>query len=148
MSGPSRKRGFQPQPDRRDAEPLPVDAHGRTVIRATFAVLLALLVLWVAWDFLAPLAWAAVIAITVWPAYVRFAAFLPGRTAGLLAPLAFTLLVGIILLVPVVLLVQHIAQGGDAFGRWVTELRENGIPVPGWILQTPGPDQLRSFAGW
>ena len=135
MSGPSRKRGFPPQPDRRDAEPLPVDAHGRTVIRATFAVLLALLVLWVAWDFLAPLAWAAVIAITVWPAYVRFAA--PGRTAGLLGPLAFTLLVGIILLVPVVLLVQHITQGGDAVGRWVTELRENGIPVPGWILQAP-----------
>ena len=137
MSGSIRKRGLPPQPDRRDVEPLPVDAHGRTVIRATFAVLLALLVLWVAWDFLAPLAWAAVIAITVWPAYVRFADPLPGGAAGVLAPLAFTLLIGIMLLVPVVLLVQHVAQGGDAFVRWVTELRENGIPVPGWILQAP-----------
>ena len=137
MSGSIRKRSLEPQPDRRDVEPLPVDAHGRTVIRATFAVLLALLVLWVAWDFLAPLAWAAVIAITVWPAYVRFADPLPGGAAGVLAPLACTLLIGIVLLVPVVLLVQHVAQGGDAFVRWITELKENGIPVPGWILQAP-----------
>jgi predicted PurR-regulated permease PerM len=136
MSGPIKKRSL-PEPDRRDAEPLPVDAHGRTVIRTIFAALLALLVLWVAWDFLTPLAWAAVIAITVWPAYVRFADALPGGAGGVLAPLVCTLLIGIVLLVPVVLVLQHIAQGGDAFVRWVTELKENGIPVPGWIVQAP-----------
>jgi predicted PurR-regulated permease PerM len=126
-----------PEPGRRNAEPLPVDAHGRSILRASFVVLLALLVLWVAWDFLVPLAWAAVIAITVWPAYVRLANPLPGGTTGTLAPLACTLLIGIILLAPVILVVQHIGQSGDAAVRWVTELKENGIPVPGWITQAP-----------
>jgi predicted PurR-regulated permease PerM len=35
------------------------------------------------------------------------------------------------------LTVHQIAQGSDAFVRWVTQLRENGIPVPAWVGQLP-----------
>ena len=120
-----------------DREALPVNSRGRVMVRASFAVLLVLLALWVARDFLVPLAWAAVIAIAVWPAYARFTALVPGRRSDVLAPLVFTLLTGVVLLVPVILLVPHIAQASDAFVRWITELRENGIAVPGWAAQLP-----------
>jgi predicted PurR-regulated permease PerM len=120
-----------------DRTVLPVDSRGRAIARTGFAILLFVLACWVAWDFLAPLAWAAVIAITAWPLYVRFAGLVPERGARLLAPLAFTLLVGLVFLVPVILVMQQLAQGSDAFVRWATEIRDNGLPVPGWVIGLP-----------
>jgi predicted PurR-regulated permease PerM len=35
------------------------------------------------------------------------------------------------------LTVHQIAQGSDGLARWVGELRENGLPVPGWVAQLP-----------
>jgi predicted PurR-regulated permease PerM len=60
-----------------------------------------------------------------------------GGRAPALAALLFTLLSGLILLVPVILTVHQIAQGGDSFARWVGQLRADGLPVPGWIAQLP-----------
>src|SRR5919205_67492 len=77
------------------------DARTRRVTRLLFAGGLLLLGSWVVRDFLLALAWAVVIAITVWPLYARFAALLPRRgRAAFLAPLLFTLLTAIVLLVP------------------------------------------------
>jgi predicted PurR-regulated permease PerM len=53
------------------------------------------------------------------------------------APLLFTLLTGVVLVVPMILTVHQIAQGSDAFAHWVTQLRQEGIPVPGWVAQLP-----------
>ena len=90
---------------------LPIDSGARAVMRTAVAILLVLLALWVASDFLSALVWAAVIAITTWPIYIRFAPLvLGGRT---LAPLLFTLLTGLVLLVPILLTVHQIAQGSD-----------------------------------
>jgi predicted PurR-regulated permease PerM len=33
--------------------------------------------------------------------------------------------------------VHQITQGSDAFVHWVTQLRQEGIPVPGWVAQLP-----------
>src|ERR1700738_2179965 len=54
-----------------------------------------------------------------------------------LAPLLFTLLTGLVLVVPIILTVHQITQGSDAFVLWVTKLRQDGIPVPGWVAQLP-----------
>jgi hypothetical protein len=35
------------------------------------------------------------------------------------------------------LTVHQIAQGSDAFVRWVSQLRRDGIPVPVWVAQLP-----------
>jgi hypothetical protein len=53
---------------------LPFDSRARAVTRTAIAVLVVLLAAWVARDFLAALIWAAVIAISAWPIYIRFAA--------------------------------------------------------------------------
>ena len=49
----------------------------------------------------------------------------------------FTLLTGLVLLVPIILTVHQIAQGSDVFVRWIGQLRRDGIPVPVWVAQLP-----------
>jgi predicted PurR-regulated permease PerM len=113
------------------------DLRARAIARAAFAILVVLLALWIARDFLAALTWSAVIAITVWPIYIRFATQIPGDRSSAVAPLWFTLLTGLVLLMPIVLTVHQIAQGSDAFARWLSQLQDSGIPVPGWVAQLP-----------
>jgi predicted PurR-regulated permease PerM len=96
-----------------------------------------LLALWVASDFLPALIWATVIAITAWPIYSRFAMLIRGGRSPALAALLFTFLTGFVLLVPIVLTVHQIAQGSDAFVRWLSQLRETGVPIPVWAAQLP-----------
>jgi predicted PurR-regulated permease PerM len=106
-------------------------------MRTAVAILLVFLALWVASDFLSALTWAAVIAITTWPIYSRFSTLIFGGRSQTLAPLLFTLLIGVVLLVPIILTAHQIAQGSDAFVRWLSQLREGGISVPAWVAQLP-----------
>ncbi|WP_094193615.1 AI-2E family transporter [Bradyrhizobium viridifuturi] len=113
------------------------DSGARAVAQAAIAIAVILLALWVAREFLVALTWAALIAITTWPVYIRFAQLISGRRSSFLAPLLFTLLTGLVLLVPVILAAHQIAQGSDAFIRALNRLRESGIAVPGWLAQLP-----------
>jgi predicted PurR-regulated permease PerM len=115
----------------------PVASRERAVLRTAIAILVVLLATWVARDFLMALIWAGVIAITAWPIYVRFAASIFAGRSPVLAPLLFTFLIGLVLLVPIVWAVHQIAQGSDAFARSLNELQESGIPVPVWLAQLP-----------
>jgi predicted PurR-regulated permease PerM len=116
---------------------LPIDSRVRAATRAALAILLVLLALWVASDFLSALAWTAIIAVTTWPIYTRFAKLIAGGRAPALAALLFTLLTGLALLVPVILTVHQLTQGSEGFARWVTQLRADGLPVPDWVAQLP-----------
>jgi predicted PurR-regulated permease PerM len=75
----------------------PIESRARLSAQITFAVLLVLLALWVASDFLTALLWATVIAITSWPIYTRFAALINKDHSSVLAPSLFTLLTGLVL---------------------------------------------------
>jgi predicted PurR-regulated permease PerM len=116
---------------------LPFDSRARAAARVAIASLVVLLAAWVARDFLVALTWAAVIAIAVWPIYIRFAMPVLGGRSMAVAPLLFTLLTGVVLLVPIALAVHQIAQGSDAFARSLSQLQESGIPVPTWLAQLP-----------
>jgi predicted PurR-regulated permease PerM len=113
------------------------DSRARAITQAAIAIAVVLLALWVAREFLVALTWAALIAITAWPIYIRFALLISGRRSSSLAPLLFTLLTGLVLLVPIVLTVHQVAQVSDAFVRALNRLRESGIPVPAWLAQLP-----------
>ena len=113
------------------------DARVRRAARIALSILVAGLALWVARGFMYPLAWAAVIAIATWPAYVRFRTLISARPSQLMAPLLFTLLVGAVLVVPVIVTVHQIAQGSDALVEWIGELRRTGIPIPSSITRLP-----------
>ena len=116
---------------------LPIDSRAQLATRAAIAILLVFLALWVASDFLSAMVWAAVIAITTWPVYIRFATLISDDRSPVLAPLLFTFLTGLVLVVPIILTVHQITQGSDAFVLWVTKLRQDGIRVPGWVAQLP-----------
>jgi predicted PurR-regulated permease PerM len=125
----------EPRPPEKAA--LPIDSRAQLAMRTAFAILLVLLALWVASDFLSAMVWAAVIAITTWPVYIRFATLISDDRSPMVAPLLFTLLTGLVLVVPIILTVHQITQGSDAFVHWVTQLRQEGSPVPGWVAQLP-----------
>jgi predicted PurR-regulated permease PerM len=119
-------------------QPAPLfDSRARAVAQTIIAIAIVLLALWVAREFLVALAWAAVIAITAWPIYVRFASFVFGGRSPTVAPLLFTLLTGLVLLAPVVLTAHQIAQGSNAFVRALDQLQKSGAPVPAWLAQLP-----------
>ncbi|HEY0569323.1 MAG TPA: AI-2E family transporter [Xanthobacteraceae bacterium] len=127
---------------RSDSEPaertaLPIDAQARRVARATFTILLVSLAFWVARDFLPALAWAAVIALTIWPLYIRFRGLISEHRTPTLAPLLFTLLVATVIFVPLLLPLQKAAQESDTIIQWVTKLREQGVPAPHWLAGLP-----------
>jgi predicted PurR-regulated permease PerM len=125
---------------------LPTDGGARLAARTAFALLLLALAFWVARDFINALAWASVIAITTWPLYQRFAARGANGRSTVLAPLVFTLLVGVLLLVPIGLAAHAFGRESQGLIEWITQLRENGVPVPGWIAQMPLAGEYAS--GW
>jgi predicted PurR-regulated permease PerM len=117
--------------------PLAIDDAGRRRARVALALALVLLSLWVAQDFLAPLAWAVVIALTIWPAYRRLTARMSGAHAKVLAPLLSTLAVGVVLFIPVALALHQAAQESEAIAQYLGQVRQNGIPVPPWLAHMP-----------
>jgi len=122
--------------------PVPTDGGKRVAIRSTFAILLLLLALWVAREFVAPLAWAAVIAIATWPAYQPIVAYTGDEKPPVLAPLAFTLAACITVVLPFLLVMHQFASFGMAVTQWITDLKEKGIPVSEWLSTIPAIGQL------
>ena len=114
-----------------------MDARARTASRALFAGVLVLLSIWIAQGFLAPIGWAAVIAITTWPLYRRFTILLASQRDSIGPPLVFTLLIGLVLLVPVGLAAHRATQETEAIGQSITHYRQHGIPAPEWLPSVP-----------
>jgi predicted PurR-regulated permease PerM len=133
----SRTKGGQTAEASSAPGPLPLHSQGRKTARVGFAIALVVLALWVARDFLAPLAWAVILAIALWPLYARLVDTAETNRPPLLAPLFVTLVAGLALFTPLVLATQQIAREGDQIMGWIIGLRENGMPVPAWIAQLP-----------
>ena len=116
---------------------LPSDSGSRLAGRTVLAGIVFGLAVWVAWDFLPAVAWAVVLALTTWPLYARFAAVFNRRAGGWAPALVFTLAVGVVLLVPIVLLLHRAATDSQTILQGINQLRESGIGMPGWIAQFP-----------
>jgi predicted PurR-regulated permease PerM len=116
---------------------LPMDGRARQVSRATLAIALVILSLWMAYDFLVPVGWAILIAVTTWPIYIRFANFVPGSRSQVYAPLLFTLLTGLALFLPVAIAAHRATYEGQAISQSINKYRENGIPQPEWLSRVP-----------
>jgi predicted PurR-regulated permease PerM len=114
-----------------------MDARARNASRAILAVVLVMLSLWLARDFLASVGWAAVIAVTAWPLYQQFDKRLGRSSRFAAAPLVFTLLAGVILFLPVGLAAHRATQEIQAVSLSVAHFRQHGIPMPDWLPNTP-----------
>jgi predicted PurR-regulated permease PerM len=117
-------------------KPLPSNFQARMVARTVLTIALVVLALWIAADFLPALGWAAIIAITAWPLYVRCMPYL-GETRPVLAPLIFTTLIAAIVFVPLALAAHQLARQGDVAFAWIAQSRESGIAIPSWVAQLP-----------
>src|ERR1700760_285813 len=113
-------------------KPLPLGPGARMNARVVFALILLALGLWTAASFLPPLIWATILAVALWPLYLKFASrFMAGPSPA--AALLFTMLVALILVTPISLAVYTIAQQSDLLLDWFKRAREGGIDVPDWV---------------
>ena len=100
---------------------------------------------WVAFAFLVPLAWAAVLAIAEWPLFRRARARWPGHD-GLLA-VAFAAVTALVVLLPLSLAGVTLAQESQASMDWLAQIQKTGIAPPPWLGSLPfvGGRALRSW---
>ncbi|UVF20064.1 AI-2E family transporter [Microvirga terrae] len=115
--------------------PTPPDARTRRTTRFIGAALLLALTLWMIQSYLVTLGWAVIIAISVWPLYRRIRARLEGSRIA--APLLVTIGLAALLLVPVALVLTEIGREGQFAVQWVTNIQQNGLPVPEWVHRVP-----------
>jgi predicted PurR-regulated permease PerM len=116
---------------------LPIRAEGRRIARGVLTFALIILALWTAHDFLTPVGWAAIIAIAIWPVYAPLAVRLSQQRRPILAPLLFTVLVGLLLFAPIAMATHQIAQQSEMIFSLMMEARDKGIAVPSWLGQLP-----------
>src|SRR6516165_8541913 len=121
------------QPEAGDGE-----RSSQRVARLVLAAGLVLLGLWILHRYLAAIAWAAVLAIALWPLYQRLVSALGGHGQRILAPLILTLSVGLVFIVPFVYAAVEVARETQVFVQYLVDARRNGIAVPDWVPQLPG----------
>jgi predicted PurR-regulated permease PerM len=127
--------------DREPAAPLGAAEPGRMsqrIARMALAAALILLGLWILHRYLAALGWAAVLAIALWPLYRRLVRALAGRGQRVVVPLVFTLLIGLVFIVPFIYAAVEVARETHVFVQYLAETRHTGIPVPDWVPRLPG----------
>jgi predicted PurR-regulated permease PerM len=107
------------------------------VARTLLAIAVIGLGVWVLFDFLPALAWAAVFAIALWPLYRRLLGILPPHADRVLGPTLATLLIATVIIAPLVLLTIALAREVHVGFRLIVEARHYGIPAPGWVHQLP-----------
>jgi predicted PurR-regulated permease PerM len=105
--------------------------------------LLTLVSLWIARSFLLELAWAATLAVALWPLYRRAT---KGRgTKPILIPLGFTAATGLVVMMPIALVAVEAARDSEAALQWLNQAQSAGIAAPSWLGQLPvaGPSLAR-----
>jgi len=111
--------------------------RSRRIARVIFALAVLALGLWIARDFLLPVAWAVIIAVALWPLYDRLVAFMPHRMRTLLGPLLFTIAICLVLIIPLVFAAVQLASQAQNAIEWLARVQENGIPPPSWLARIP-----------
>ncbi len=87
--------------------------------------------IWVALEFLTPIAWAAVLAIAEWPLFRRALSRYPDK-AGWLA-FGFTVATALLVILPLSLAAVSLAQESDSALAWLNHAQQYGIRMPSWL---------------
>jgi predicted PurR-regulated permease PerM len=129
-------------------EPLAPDGASRPqqVAKAVLALLLTLLGIWTLHRYLPALIWAPILAIAVWPFYQRTVRRWPPGKHNILLPSAFTLALGLMFIVPLVLVAVQAGKEVRGVYQAIDTARTEGIPPPEWIGHLPvGSEQATNW---
>ena len=111
--------------------------RAQTAARIALAATLLGLGLWTLREFIPALVWAGIIAIAVWPLYLRARQECPPDRHNLLLPSAFTLVIAVVFIAPLVLAAVRVGRESHAILDWVDAARRSGIPAPNWLAHLP-----------
>ena len=126
------------KPPTRREEPPPDEAASHRGQMRLLVALLTLAALWVARSFLLELAWAATLAIALWPLYDRALQRRRRKSAPpILLPLGFTLATGLVVMLPIALVAVEAARDSAAAAEWLNHAQSTGLPAPAWLGQVP-----------
>src|SRR5260370_40471587 len=109
----------------------------QTVARIALATALIGIGVWILEEFVAALAWAAVLAIALWPSYRRMLLFLPERSDRAVAPLLATLASGVLFSAPLVVIGIALARESHFVIGFISDVRHHGIAPPAWLGAIP-----------
>jgi len=118
-----------------DATATMVEPSGVRTRQLCLTGIVILLAIWMALEFLTPLAWAGVIAIAEWPLYRRALHRFP-RRPGLLA-VGFAVVTALFVIGPLSLAAVTLAQESQAAMHWIQQVQRTGIPMPTWLPSLP-----------
>ena len=133
------------EPDR-VTPPGEASASLQLLARVALATAVVAFGLWILHEFLAALAWAAVLAVALWPVYGYLQRLLPERDRWAIGPLLATTVVAIVIIAPIVLLGVAVARESHFVIEFIGDARRHGVPVPDWIQQLPMVGA--AFAEW
>ena len=107
------------------------------------AALLCLLSLWMLKDFLPGVGWGAILAVSLWPVYVRFQGRLGAK--GQHAPLIFTVILLVTVLAPLIALTRALADLIHFGSSFLVPAGDQGIPLPDIAASLPFHDRIAGF---
>jgi predicted PurR-regulated permease PerM len=105
--------------------------------KAALALLLTALGLWTLHRYLPALIWAAILAIAVWPLFQRAVRRWPPGKHNILLPSVFTLALGLMVIVPLVLVAVQAGREAHGVFESIAKARTEGIPPPDWLDHLP-----------
>jgi predicted PurR-regulated permease PerM len=97
--------------------------------------LVIVLAIWVALEFIVPVAWAAVIGIAEWPLYRRALDRFPNRSTVL--AVTFAAATALFVIGPLSLAAVTLAQESQAAIQWVHSVQQTGLALPAWLPSLP-----------
>ena len=128
----------------------------RTVARILLAGVMLALGLYILWNYVRALVWAAVLAIALWPLFERARRRVPRQLSGEVLPLVFTAMVGLVFLLPFALLALEAVREAHQLVDYGKQVEQSGVPVPDFVTHLPyGAKQVSDWwnanlahAGW
>ena len=122
------------EPQRTDAQ----QAEAELTLRGRqrwLTVLIVLLAAYTAKEFLAPVAWAIVLAVALWPLYARAVKRAGGREN--LIAVGFALATALLVMIPITIVAASAVQESQGAAQWVSHVQQTGLAPPAWLGGLP-----------
>ncbi|MBE7197863.1 MAG: AI-2E family transporter [Parafilimonas terrae] len=120
--------------------------HYQRNARLALVLLLLGLGVWTVRNFLPALIWAVIVAIAVWPLFVKARERAVRDRHNILAPALFTVGIAVVFGLPFILLGIQAAREAHDVIAFAERITTSGIPVPDWLGHLPfGSEQVK---GW